>query len=599
MKTLKEFPKFAFTLSILLFMMSSTAYGFEAWWQCSSRQGGDWSFGRAPSICLVDHMQTQNFVMTQYQPILFDDTDPRTSERRRYMTELNALAKEVAIYYLSKRKPAASQSEVNAFIRGLRTLMHQETVWSHYRSGSDTRVRYMRGDNGHGHGLMQVDDRSHQSALLQGKGADLIYNMMYGLDVFYDAWQRAPSQSCVSSSTHWVSRIRSAWAAYNGGPSRICRWVSTTGPFAHHDRDFKDKLDNEYWRQHLNSDSIETALNVNCLTEGTRPCPNTGTHPEPVVPQLGEMYTVGSGLYCVQGEQTWSCVEKLNDIHCMELRDQKNYPLRGTVDIADLNNKPLIRLDRNSLCQSSVKGLFELTQTVKLKKNINVRLTPGGERLGTFEQGSNMKIIDFEVTNSTPQDRYYKASFQNVTGYIYAGDKDDYLDWMEPVDDKGTNSSPVANIGDSIQITAPNGINLRKTPGGDFMSRVPNGEVLSVEDRVVQGSRSYLYYKVSWQGRTGYIYSGYLEDLRSLNSWTLKLPSVETASFSLNKDLQYNYLMDCPEEGCAPSLVTLRSDQASDQVTILKQQGRWVKVENIQKNKIGWILKDNLVETKR
>ena len=266
--------------------------------------------------------------------------------------------------------------------------MHQETVWSHYRINTDGRVRYMRGDFGHGHGLMQVDDRSHQTALLQGRGADLIKNMVYGLDVFYAAWQRAPNQSCVNGNSDYTNRIRSAWSAYNGGSRRICRWTQSAGPFAHHDKDFYQKLQNRSWKNYVTTEEKKTSLNLSCLTEGTRPCANNGT--KPTTPDIGELYQVGSGLYCLNEKDTLQCVDRLNDVTCLELRDNRAYPSRGSLSQDQIQDRDIVRVDRNTLCKNEVTGLYGITNQIRLKKRINIRKTPGGELLGTA-------ALDFET----------------------------------------------------------------------------------------------------------------------------------------------------------------------------------------------------------
>ncbi|MEM7645953.1 MAG: hypothetical protein AAF203_03495, partial [Pseudomonadota bacterium] len=73
-------------LFFLVFFHTAQAKAFQAWWECQSRQGGEWNFGRAPSACLVDHMQTQNFVKKQYDSIIFDDSKNKAAERVRYLT---------------------------------------------------------------------------------------------------------------------------------------------------------------------------------------------------------------------------------------------------------------------------------------------------------------------------------------------------------------------------------------------------------------------------------------------------------------------------------------------------------------------------------
>lgn len=595
MSNKKLFPHFLF--AILIFT-SFPALGFQAWWQCSSRQGGDWSFGRAPSICLVDHMQTQTSVKNQYAPLLFNDTRSRTGERNRYMTELNALAKEVARYYLKKRKPSVSENEIQAFTKGLLTLMHQETVWSHYRSTSDQRVRYMRGDNGHGHGLMQVDDRSHQTALLQGRGADLIKNMIYGLDVFYAAWQRAPSQSCVNGPTDYTARIRSAWSAYNGGPARICRWTRTTGTFAHHDKQFLDKLRNQSFKRHVTSENKKTVLDVNCLAEGSRPCANSGTgSQEPARPIIGELYQVGSGMYCLNQQTSLECVDRLNDVNCLSLRDNKSYRSQGKLSDQQVAGKTIRRIDRNRLCQSVVTDLYEISQNIETKKRINIRKTPAGELLGTLALDTQTPILDFEVTDSSDQKRYYKVRAGGFEGYIYAGDRRDAAEWSIEVDDGSEPNPIVANIGDSIEIVAPFGINQRQTPAGRFMQWIPKDEVVEVIDRVVQGSQNYLYYKVSYKNQEGYIYSGYLKDMRSVEMWTRRAEAPVAQSLALKPSVNFRFLKECPEEQCEMTKDFIRSNSSTDQVVVNRKKGEWSEVSTLDQSKKGWVLSRDLEAT--
>ncbi len=585
-----NFVRICLTLSLLV--ISTPGFAFESWWQCSSRQGGDWSFGRAPSICLVDHMQTQSFVKSQYDPILFLDSLSRNSERNRYMTELNALAKEVARYYLKKRKPQVSEDEIQAFTKGLLTLMHQETVWSHYRKSTDGKVRYMRGDVGHGHGLMQVDDRSHQTALLAGKGTDLIYNMMYGLDVFYAQWERAPSQSCVNGPTDYKNRIRSAWAAYNGGPARICRWTSTTGTYAHHDTDFLSKLNNQSFKNYLTTEYKKTSINIQFLSEGSRPCSNNGTLDEPDLPEEGKLYQVGSSFYCLVRGDELQCVDRLNDVNCLNIRDKTNYHNSGQLTDNQIKDFNIQYFDRNNVCKDSVENLIPISSEIELQKTINLRKTPAGELVSYVPFGTKLKVLDFEVTTYLEQKRYYKLEFNGVSGYIYAGDKDSHSEWAVEVEDSSENAI-VANIGDSIEIVAPYGINQRTTPAGRLQQRIPQGEIIEVVDRVVRGNANYLYYVVTYKGITGYIYSGYLTNLDSISYWTKKL-SVGKSLSSLKSDQSYQYLKECPSSDCSFTESYLTPNNDGDQVEILEEQSGWSLVVNRLKNKTGWIKSNQL-----
>lgn len=577
-------------LIAILTFLARPALAFQDWWQCSSRKGGDWTYGRAPSICLVDHMQTQASVKNQYAPVLFDDRQSRSGERRRYMTQLNAFAKEVAKYYLTKRKPRVSQAELQAFTKGLLTLMQQETVWSHFRASSDQLVRYMRGDSGHGHGLMQVDDRSHQTVLLQGKGVDLANNMIYGLDVFYAAWQRAPSQSCVHGEDDYDNRIRAAWAAYNGGPSRLCRWTSTSGTYAHHDQQFYSKLKNQSFKSYITNENLKSDLNVSCLVEGTRPCANTGNKPIEVQPEQGQLYQVDS-MYCLWGDSL-ECVNQLSDVSCLELEKGRSLKVQGLVDKETIKNKPMVERDRNQLCQDNVDGLYEVSQVIELKKNINIRKSPGGERLATASQNYKTKVVDFVVTSSQDQKRYYKINFNGVLGYVYAGDSQSYFSWAVRRDDSQVQHPVMASIGEDIKVVAEQGINLRQTPGGSYLLRVPNGVVLSVQDRVVRGSQNYLYYQVLFKGKLGYVYSGYLKNENSIESWTRVQRDQQT--LSLKSGLSYRYLKTCPQADCDFSAQALKENSQLDQVQIVKQEQDWSYVTTMDASKKGWIRTEDL-----
>ena len=587
-----------FAIAILFY--SQASFGFQAWWQCQSRKGGDWSFGRAPSICLVDHMQTQSAVKSQYGPLLFGDSKSRSSERNRYMTELNALAKDVARYYIKRRKPNVSESEIQAFTKGLLTLMHQETFWSHYRTSTDNKVRYMRGDSGHGHGVMQVDDRSHQTALLEGRGADLVKNMMYGLDVFYREWQRAPDQSCVSSATNYRNRTRSAWAAYNGGPRRICRWTSSTGTFAHHDVQFLTKFNQQSFNKHVLDQNKRTSLNVSCLAEGQRPCAPAGSGPvEEDQVQDGELYQIGAGLYCIANQGQFQCVGRFNDVACLELKYDRKFKVAGKLSSDAVDQKNIKNYDRNKVCGEHVSNLYEITQTIQTQRRINLRKTPAGELISTLPEDHKTTILDFAVTESDTQKRYYKVRYNNQEGYIYSGNEDTYETWVARIDEPQAPPSIVAQIGDTVEITGRYGINQRETPGGKQIQRVPRGQTVKVIDRIVRGSQNYLYYKVSYKGEEGYIYSGYLTDESSVSRWTVVINQKRMSEpvYQLASQKIYSYLRECPGNICSNSSHHIKSDNPNDSVRVLKEANNWVLVESLAGDKKGWILADDLEAT--
>ena len=171
----------------LLFPLFSSAVDLT----CTNAIGGNWNFGTAPKSCNVSPLAGTNDIKSQFGVILFNDSQAEATSRQQYLSSMYPVLREMGRYYIQKRNPAVSPNEMKSFVDGLFVLANQESFWSHYRNGTDGIIRYMRGDNLHGHGMMQVDDRSHTAALKQGRGVDLIYNMIYGLDIFYASWMKS------------------------------------------------------------------------------------------------------------------------------------------------------------------------------------------------------------------------------------------------------------------------------------------------------------------------------------------------------------------------------------------------------------------------
>ena len=243
--------------------------------KCYNRIGGTWNFGSTPSACNVNPTQKTPVVRSQYEPVLFNDSIP-AEERTRYMSEMYPVLRETARYYIKRRNPQVSPTEEEAFVLALATLANQESYWTHYREGTDGILRFMRGDNLHGFGIMQVDDRSHLVAINEGKGVDLMENMIYGLDIFYDSWLKSATAWCVNSASNFKDRTRSAWAAYNGGPKSICRWTNPKSRYAQNDKDFLDRYNKQVWRRSVADLDAAAKLDIRCLAEGVRPCVRPG-----------------------------------------------------------------------------------------------------------------------------------------------------------------------------------------------------------------------------------------------------------------------------------------------------------------------------------
>lgn len=269
MKLINSSMNFIFIMSLVVLPGAAFAAASPA---CLNKSSGVWDYGFAPSACSVSPQQTQDFVHAQYGPVLFKDAQAAQGGRAQYMSEMYPVLRETAKYYIHRRNPSVSPAEEDAFVLALMVLVDHESMWTHYRLGADSIVRFLRGDSLHGFGIMQIDDRSHSTAINQGKGVDLVENMIYGLDIFYTSWVASAQAACVSSASNYKDRTRSAWAAYNGGPGSICRWTNPKSPYAQHDIDFNLQYQRQAWRTFVADTKAPSKLDVKCLAEGSRPC---------------------------------------------------------------------------------------------------------------------------------------------------------------------------------------------------------------------------------------------------------------------------------------------------------------------------------------
>lgn len=491
------------------------------YYKCVNRVGGEWNYGRAPQACDGQTFGDDRVILQDYAPIIFNDFENISRERSRYMNELNAIIKAASIYYLKKRIPGVSQQELEAWTLGILTTASQESYWSHYRQATDQKLKMMRGDFGHGHGMMQVDDRAHFNAIERGIGWSFAANITYAMDIYYAAWVRTPTQSCVNSSTNYIARIRSAWSAYNGGPSRICRWQNPNDKWAKNDKNFFNQLSNKNWQNFVKENNKAPSINIACLMENGTNCTGT-TLPPHETPELKfhQLYLVQNQKACVLGTDGLQCVEDQKDRVCLlalsAFNTENSLPLS---EETYQDSNPTV-WDRHQLCKQKDSTLFSVGQNIQLQKNINLRTSVGSGVVATLPAKSVVSILDFELRNPRTLERYYKVRYQNKTGYLYAGTRSDFNSWAT----LSTFSSPpltnVAQNNQKIRINLKSGINMRSSPTGRIITAIPKNVILTVENVITAGVDNNIYYQVTYQGKTGTIYSGKLKPLDTVKSWT-------------------------------------------------------------------------------
>lgn len=442
------------------------------YWKCFNRIGGSWTFARAPWACSSSAFIGDDYVKTKFSPYIFDDAKNRTNETERYITEMNHLVIKTAEYYIKKRKPGVSQTEVKYWTQAIQAITHQESFISHYRDGSDNIMRMMRGDFGHGHGLMQVDDRHHFVNVNSGKAANLMGNLFYALDIYYDAWQAAPSKWCVSGNNDYYNRIRAAYGAYNGGPSSICRFKNPNHKWSRNDKNFKDKLDGKTWKRYVTSET-PTLVDVACLANSTSTdCTSSS----------------GNG----NNDSNGNSQDSGND---------------GETDNGSVKPTPP---------PTTSTDVFMVGDDIKLLKNINARKTPGGRWLGTFSAGETYQVLDVYKANDAAKSRYYLIRKNRLRGYIYAGNSKNYKEWAIA----GENAYKYLPVKDSlVRVATTSGTNLRATPGGKYLTKVPSGTVLRVIKTFIKDSDKQLYIKVNYRNTIGYLYSGLIAPRYTTPYW--------------------------------------------------------------------------------
>lgn len=528
MKLLKERVKTtAVTLLCLLGLHNTPSlaapYSTPDYYLCNNRIGGEWNFGRVPSACDVDPWGDPVYVTSNFIPVVFDDNVTRTTERQRYMQEVHAMLRDSVEYYLLARNPSASTAEISAWQRANFAKAHQETFWTHYRDATDGNIKMVRGDYGHGHGMVQIDDRWHFPKLEEGKGWHIFENIIYGMELFYDAWEDAASASCVGGATDWRNRARSAYSVYNGGASKICRWTNPNDTWAQNDIGFVDKYDSQTWLNYISDVDHETTLDVPCFMEGNPGC----TAVEPVDAEdpsnwPGRQINLASGEACRFENNGFECVADAVDMLCLNI--QYGEPTGGSLSpTASATASYGKNVHEKHACYAgAVNGLSTVGQSITSGIAITVRATPGGSSLGFASQaGKVYQVLDYVVNDTSAQYRYYLISENGQLGYIYAGDASDYGSWTSSASHSALSEVTIPQAGDQIQIVAASGINLRDVPGGNLIGSVPVDELLAVISVVVLGTDNDVYYEVNYDGNIGFIYGGKVLNGMTLQDWAV------------------------------------------------------------------------------
>ncbi|WP_286233964.1 hypothetical protein [Thalassotalea sediminis] len=492
----------------------------ENFYLCAGKttENTSWNFGTAPAYCDINPFGDPKFVDDYLGQIIFDSGRNVTVERRRYMNELNAVIQAAAKYYLSVRKPEASSEEVSAWTYAIKAVANQETFWSHYfRSILDSKTKMMRGDSGHGHGMMQIDDRWHFTQINEGKGWQIFENMVYAMEIYYAEWQNASEASCVSSANNWRERTRAAYSAYNGGPTKICRWLDNP---AWQDDGFLGKFDAENWQLYITDNAIVSEIDVECLMEGVEFCLPNYQPPAPDNDSDEQIWrynflTLATGETCLLAQGEYQCVEQEQDAVCLSAMFDRIASASAIALTAQQSQRYQKKLYDRHQCTAKLQHGFSVGDIIVTAKDINIRHTAAGADTNVdSETGSAYQILDVVVSLAPVQERYYKIKHNSTFGYVFAGDYDTWQDWAYEGDANAldANNKIIAMSGDTVYVTADNGLPLLSSTqdDADMLATITNETELTVNDVTVQGINNDVYYHVTVNEQSGVVHVGTL-----------------------------------------------------------------------------------------
>jgi hypothetical protein len=583
----------------ILFTGSAYSYNNTAdYWQCNNKVGGSWTFGRAPYACDVSPFSDVSFIDNYLGTIIFDDNVDASSERNRYMSELYSSIRDTAAYYLRSRKATVTTQEISAWQHAMFTIAYQESFWSHYRLASDANMKMMRGDYGHGHGLMQIDDRWHFTEINEGKGWHFVDNLAYAMEIFYNGWQTAPTANCSEETQSWRNRTRAAYSAYNGGSTKICRWTNPDDTWARNDTGFASKYDDLTWENYVADKSADATINISCMIEGGENCPPPGNYSS----WAGQLLSLQDGSNCIFNNNQLHCVSDQRDAACLSL--VADFSMASTLNITNTEIQGLSKTiyDRHQ-CPENMASLYGVGDFIQVQKNINLRSTPGGDLIGTTTTDSIYQILDFVLRDNDTYKRYYKVKDGDATGFVYAGNNTSYSSWVSKTSaDDSVHAIPVQ--GDWLKINTSGGINLRATPGGDLVTAVPTNTSLEVFGHTVLTDNNRIYYNVQFNSNNGYIYGGQLLPDSTLSSWASytqpAAPAPRTGIAANN--FYYTYLKQCATDSCANTyayflggmIEAICQNNSScsfsrDLATEIDSSGDWVKIRITRDGREGWL----------
>ena len=354
-------------------------------------------------------------------------------------------------------------------------------------------------------------------------------------------------------------------------------------------KNFIEKYDTQNWYDYVANRVYKGKIDVKCHMNGGTLCYNRPTGP--LEDLYGRVLAHSKGYECVINEDAYHCVDSKNHSACLVAYFHADgLPAKLTKN--QEKKLPVVLRDVNNICEQSIDGLAVTGDILKLNQNINLRRTPGGLLMKLAKKDEVSEVFDYVVEADSGQKRYYKISIDGDVGYIYAGDEDSHKKWAGKISPNSARGQ-IPGVGDTVKITARNGINLRKKIKGQKIGLVTNGDEVEVEYREFREKSGKMYLKVTHEGVTGFIYGGELKPY-SVNNWVEKV-NTESVTGQLAANVNFAFPRTCPKLSCGITGQTLKASNGQ-RFEILEVQGQWVRVQKGVANQAGWLQADMVNE---
>ncbi len=486
--------------SIIMLSPALRAASTPDYWKCASPVGGSFTWGQVPNGCDTSGFLDEKLAAQKYKEILFIENQAGDQERTRYMGKLYPVIRDAANLFLQARKPTAVVDEQVAWRRLVFACAHQESFWSHYRIFTQDKLKMTRGDRGHGHGLMQIDDRAHFDLIQAGVGADFVQNLKAGMDELFVAWEKASSASCLKP-TEWTKRARSSYSAYNGGISQLCRWTDSWSRWRKNDQNFLQKYQAQEWERGLDPNQ-KAPFDVGCFMR-EKTCE---------VPTTEEFKTDSEGRTCWFKANSSVCVDSPRDRVCLSEFAKRFQGL--DIDFSSMNS------ERFYVCEKIIPGLVRPLSWVRIENDLalSVGVDHGAQQL--VSKSEALQVIDFEI-REIEQKLSVVYFLQNAKhrGYVRIDQPGQLREISVTVLSTEESRSGLATTGERVRVVRDGGIRLRESVGGKILAVVPKGQIVKIEGYQLTGADQAVAIEVSYQNQTGFIYAGHLRPEVTQSLW--------------------------------------------------------------------------------